>query len=161
MNLSSSGPHDHEINALVDAASAIGILSIAAAGNQNQSAPRSPASAASAISVAAAKIPTLVLAGQPPFEREENSNYGASVDIFAPGDNITSSWNNGRYWIDSGTSMASPFVAGVAAYLIAHNPNLNTPALLKARILGTARPGLILNPGQYTTNRFLYNGSGQ
>ena len=55
------------------------------------------------------------------------SNYGADVDIIAPGVCILSTWNDGGYNSISGTSMASPHVAGAAALYKANNPNA-TPA---------------------------------
>ena len=55
------------------------------------------------------------------------SNYGADVDIIAPGVCITSTWNDGGYDTISGTSMASPHVAGGAALYLANNPGA-TPA---------------------------------
>lgn len=46
------------------------------------------------------------------------SNYGTIVDILAPGVNITSTWLNGGTNTISGTSMASPHIAGLGAYLL-------------------------------------------
>lgn len=61
------------------------------------------------------------------------SNYGADVDIIAPGVCILSTWLNGGYNTISGTSMASPHVAGAAALYKANNPGA-TPAQIKTAI---------------------------
>lgn len=158
--MSLSGERDYPLNFLICEASALGILFVAAAGNANQPCDESPASAHGAISVGAAMvaIPPRV---DHPLHRYHSSNFGPNVDIFAPGHNIRSSWNDGQFRVVSGNSMAAPFVAGVAAYLIAHNPHLNTPAKLVHRILSTAQNDLIHHPGQYSPILFLYNGSGQ
>ncbi len=58
------------------------------------------------------------------------SNYGAAVDIIAPGVCILSTWKDGGYNTISGTSMASPHVAGAAALYIAKNPGV-TPEQVK------------------------------
>lgn len=62
-----------------------------------------------------------------------------SVDIAAPGDNILSTWPEQQYEALSGTSMAAPYVAGVAALVLSRYPSLNTTHL-KDRILRTADP---------------------
>ncbi|MDR0232630.1 MAG: S8 family serine peptidase [Dysgonamonadaceae bacterium] len=67
------------------------------------------------------------------------SNYGAnSVHIAAPGSDILSTVPNGRYEAFSGTSMASPYVAGVAALIKSVKPDLS-PAQLKEILIATAR----------------------
>ncbi|KAF5599299.1 serine protease precursor [Fusarium pseudoanthophilum] len=50
--------------------------------------------------------------------RASFSNYGVSVDVFAPGDDIKSTWINGGVKLESVTSMATPHVTGLAAYLL-------------------------------------------
>jgi subtilisin len=66
------------------------------------------------------------------------SNWGADVDIAAPGVNIYSAWPGG-YQNSDGTSMASPHVAGAAALVRAMNPGVS-PATVRAEILAVAWP---------------------
>ena len=61
------------------------------------------------------------------------SNYGADVDIIAPGVCINSTWKGGGYNTISGTSMASPHVAGGAALYKANNPGA-TPAQVRTAL---------------------------
>ena len=53
----------------------------------------------------------------------EFSNYGLTVDVTAPGYQVYSDWKDGGYRSENGTSMASPHVAGVAALVLAENPD--------------------------------------
>lgn len=86
------------------------------------------------------------------------SNYGACVAIFAPGLNILSSWkgNSQATTVMSGTSMASPHVAGLAAYFL--SDKLESPANIKRRILDLAiGDSLSLIPDD-TPNLLAFNG---
>jgi subtilisin len=65
------------------------------------------------------------------------SNFGKDVDIIAPGVCIASTWKSGGYNTISGTSMASPHVAGGAALVAARNPSA-TPATVRSALLGSA-----------------------
>ena len=64
------------------------------------------------------------------------SNYGADVDLIAPGVCISSTWKGGGYSTISGTSMASPHVAGGAALVKAGNPGAS-PAQVKSTLQGS------------------------
>ena len=70
------------------------------------------------------------------------SNFGAPVDIFAPGEDITSTWNNGRTNTISGTSMSTPHVAGYAAYLLGLDSTLS-PAVIASIINSRAISGAL------------------
>lgn len=85
------------------------------------------------------------------------SNYGPALDLFAPGQNIwsTSIYNtNNGYQQMSGTSMAAPHVAGVAAMYLQYNPNAS-PATVHNLIVGTATWNLLRNIGKGSPNRLL------
>jgi subtilisin family serine protease len=73
------------------------------------------------------------------------SNYGVkSVAIAAPGVDILSTWLGNEYEEKSGTSMATPVVAGVAALIVANNPRVSVDEL-KKRILASSDPIVALN----------------
>jgi subtilisin family serine protease len=57
------------------------------------------------------------------------SNWGSVVDLIAPGTSVQSLWKNGGYKTISGTSMASPHVAGAAALYIKTNPGAGFTAV--------------------------------
>jgi len=84
-----------------------GVFVAVAAGNENQNACNvSPASAANATTVAASTSTDA---------KASYSNYGSCVEVYAPGSSIQPTWLNGGTNTISGTSMASPHVAGVGA----------------------------------------------
>jgi subtilisin family serine protease len=89
--------------------------------------------------------------------RASFSNYGSCVDLFAPGSGILSAASTGDTdsTIMSGTSMAAPHVAGVAALYLEQNPTAS-PAQVKSAILGNATLNRITDT-QGTPNRLLYS----
>jgi subtilisin family serine protease len=106
-NMSLGGGYYKPVNDAVDAAVGEGMTMVVAAGNDNGDACNtSPASALYALTVGATTITDA---------RSGFSNFGMCVDVFAPGTSILSTWNNGGTRVISGTSMAAPHVAGIAA----------------------------------------------
>ncbi|MDK1313335.1 S8 family serine peptidase [Pseudoalteromonas ardens] len=146
-NMSFRTPVSAALNNAVQASINAGISMVAAAGNDDDNACNiSPASAPNAITVAASTNQDT---------RAWFSNFGNCVDIFAPGQDITSAWiNDGTNTID-GTSMAAPHVAGVAALHLQQSPDL-TPAQVTARIIGDSTTNEIGDP-QGSPNRLLFS----
>lgn len=105
-----------------------GVTLVAASGNQNTSNPTYPAAYPNVIGVGATTQAD---------RRASFSNYGSYVDVSAPGVAILSSVRDGGYQAWSGTSMASPVVAGVAALLVGQNPS-RTPATIETILEVTA-----------------------
>ena len=99
----------------VDYAYARGVLMVAASGNASEGASIFPAGYRKVISVAATEQHK---------KRFYQSNFGAAIDIGAPGNVIVSTHINNRYRPLSGTSMATAHVTGVAALIISKRPSL-------------------------------------
>ncbi|MRW89475.1 S8 family serine peptidase [Duganella sp. FT80W] len=122
----------------VEAASAAGVLVVAASGNDNSSDPKLPCA-----------YPTVLCVGNTTSadvryaDPKYGSNYGAHVDIAAPGTDILSTVptfaDASGYQYKTGTSMASPLVAGVAALVWGNNPSM-TRSQVEERLLKTALP---------------------
>jgi cerevisin len=115
-NMSLGGGKSPTLDQAVNAAVMAGIHFAVAAGNDNADACNySPAAAPHPVTVGASTLAD---------ERAYFSNYGKCVDIFAPGLNIQSTWIGSKYAVNtiSGTSMASPHIAGLLAYLLSLQP---------------------------------------
>ena len=127
-----------------------GVTYSIAAGNSNADAcTTSPADVPSAITVGATTISDA---------RASFSNFGTCVDIFAPGNNITSSWNTSDTATNtiSGTSMATPHVTGVAALFLETNPSAS-PATVTAAIVNNSTPNKVTSAGTGSPNRLLFS----
>ena len=121
LNLSLGGsgnPANDIICGAITAAKNKGTITIVAAGNENIDVSTTvPAGCADAITVGAVDSNV---------KKASFSNYGSKVDVSAPGVNIYSSYLNSSYATLNGTSMATPFVAGLAAAILAYNPSFST-----------------------------------
>ncbi|HEY0366318.1 MAG TPA: S8 family peptidase, partial [Pyrinomonadaceae bacterium] len=139
-NMSLGGGASSAVDTAVTNAVNDGVTFAVAAGNENQNACNvSPARAASAITVGATTITDA---------RASFSNFGTCVDIFAPGNNITSAWRTSDTATNtiSGTSMATPHVTGVAALFLETNPSAS-PATVTAAIVNSSTPNKVSNAG--------------
>jgi len=142
-NMSLGGGKSTALNTAVANAVKANIPFAVAAGNENQDACNtSPASELSAISVGATVIEAS--GGKNADYRTDFSNYGSCVTLFAPGELIKSAWigSNTATLTISGTSMASPHVAGVAALQLSANPTA-TAAQIKTYIVNNATSNVI------------------
>jgi aqualysin 1 len=148
-NMSLGGGASAALDEAVTASIASGVTYAVAAGNSNRNACNySPARTPAAITVGATANSDA---------RASFSNFGACVDVFAPGAGITSSWNTGDTATNtiSGTSMASPHVAGAAALYLHEHPSA-TPVEVAAGIVAAASLGKVANAGSGSPNRLLF-----
>jgi subtilisin family serine protease len=149
VNMSLGGSAYSTLDTAIDNLFNNGYVPVVAAGNSNTDAcTSSPARAGKAITVAATDSTDT---------RASYSNYGSCVDLFAPGSQITSAWigSNSSAATASGTSMASPHVAGVVATMLENNSTA-TPQSITDQLLNQSTINLIQNP-MSSPNRLLYN----
>ncbi|GAA2984032.1 S8 family peptidase [Actinokineospora diospyrosa] len=152
-NMSLSSGKIQSANDAVAAAVADGIVMVVAAGNDNgaDACTRSPASTPTAISVGATDRTD---------KRSTFSNIGPCLDLFAPGTAIVSDWHTAddARTGGSGTSYASPHVAGAAALVLNARPAF-TPQQVRDALVADATTGALTSIGTGSPNRLLYIGS--
>jgi subtilisin family serine protease len=148
-NMSLGGGASSTLDAAVANSITAGVTYAVAAGNSNKDACKySPARVASAITVGATTSTDA---------RATYSNYGKCLDLFAPGSSITSAWIGSTTAINtiSGTSMATPHVAGVAALYLQRYPTA-TPAAVTTAIKNAATTNVVTSAGTGSPNLLLY-----
>ncbi|MEV4637202.1 S8 family peptidase [Actinoplanes sp. NPDC049548] len=148
-NMSLGGGASTALDNAVASSISSGVTYALAAGNSNANAcSTSPARVASAITVGATTSTDA---------RASYSNYGTCLDIFAPGSSITSDWYSSNTATNtiSGTSMASPHVAGAAALVLSANPGYS-PAQVRDSLVNNATPNVVTGAGSGSPNRLLF-----
>lgn len=148
-SMSLGGSKSTSLNNAVDSAVSKGVNFAVAAGNEAQDACNtSPASASNCVSV---------MASDESDQFADFSNYGRCAHIIAPGVDITSTWNNGGTKTISGTSMATPHVAGVMAKYLSSQSTTSSPKEVKDWLINNATPNKINGvPTSRTPNLLLF-----
>ncbi|KKP06357.1 proteinase T [Trichoderma harzianum] len=149
-NMSLGGGYTASVNAAAAALIDAGVFLAVAAGNDGADARNtSPASEPTVCTVGASTSADA---------RASFSNYGTVVDIFAPGQDVLSTWPSGRTNTISGTSMATPHIVGLGAYLLAlEGPR--DPQALCSRIQALSGRSLLSGIPSGTINAVAFNGN--
>lgn len=148
-NMSLGGSANSSLDTAVNNSINSGVTYVVAAGNSNANACNySPARVGAAITVGATTSSDA---------RASYSNFGNCLDLFAPGSSITSAWytSNTATNTISGTSMASPHVAGAVALYLQGNPSASIGSVTNA-IVSNGTTGKVTSPGSGSPNILLY-----
>ncbi|KAG5358489.1 Alkaline extracellular protease [Yarrowia sp. B02] len=163
INFSGGGDTSEALDALFKKAVEKGMVAAVAAGNENQDACNvSPARVGGntngMFTVGASSSDDSFAV----WDQSHASNFGSCVDVIAPGTDILSASYESDDGIASmtGTSMATPHVAGLAAQLMATSSELLTPAQVEDKLIN-ANNGKITGNLNGTPNKLAYNGSGR
>ncbi|HET8659779.1 MAG TPA: S8 family serine peptidase, partial [Micromonosporaceae bacterium] len=152
-NMSLGGGVQTALDAAVANSIASGVTYAIAAGNSN----------ADACNFSPARVGTAITLGATDSSdnRASFSNWGTCLDLFAPGVSIVSAWYTSDTATSSlsGTSMASPHAAGVAALVASANPTF-TPQQVRDQIVADSTPNVVVNPGTGSPNRLLFVNNG-
>jgi serine protease len=149
-NMSLGGGVSTALDDAVRNSIADGVTYAIAAGNSNANACNgSPARVSQALTVGSSTNTDA---------RSSFSNFGTCVDLFAPGSSITSAWSTSDQATNtiSGTSMASPHVAGVAALYLANDPGA-APSIVHTAVVNNASVNKLTGIGTGSPNRLLYS----
>lgn len=148
-NMSLGGGASSALDTAVNNCINDGVSFAIAAGNSNANACNfSPARVGAAMTVGSTTSSDV---------RSSFSNFGTCVDIFAPGSSITSAWSTSNTATNtiSGTSMATPHVAGVAALFLQGTPSAS-PATVRNALVNNSTTGRLTNIGTGSPNRLLF-----
>lgn len=160
VNMSIGGGISEALDLAVNAGTKAGLHISVAAGNDNADACQySPARASGPITIGASNVRD---------EKASFSNWGTCVDLFAPGEDITSTFIWSDTTVMSGTSMASPHIAGLLSYYLSLQPDVSSeyytqaidPQTLKNKLIKYGTKGVLTGLDSTSPNILAFNGAG-